>query len=586
MSSRVNKELYEAVCFFGKKSILKEMRYSEFEAILDGVVGDTELANKEVYAAYVKVTPTLHIHSVVTFKIEFDDRGFADNDWNIPLRHLAESASAGPDLGVGPIRLACRGQCSVPWYQRELWEPNQSDVDHFQLLKDAIVRNKLGFISTDMKLQASGASLPLVVNQESSQEDDIPLISDTVDLSTLTETQSNTNGQERNHPESLEKVVSQSDLETIEQQYEKQMVDLEEKYLEEIEYIKRAMRNEAQAAKRSLQDLEQHSNQNQVLLEKLQSRNARLERERLHEKEQLDAQKEQYDQLKDDYLDILRSQQAGNDEKTKENIKLKDLLTEKAAELDLIKEQHIAVKASNSELADKLESYRKQRESIAVSSSTELAELNSQLEQKNNESAELKAKVEALEGDQTRLTELLDERSHDLERNRLTLISLESDLKLEKSVHIEMQEALKVAEFNLQDLQQKYDDLIAAKEALTQEISDREEESLNSKEWYARMDELELVFVAYHPGAGHISLPVRQLEDYLERPLGFAAQKCGVTLSHYESWLSHYDKSECEKCGTTINRIDTPSDFQPGISNRCVKHRSLGDNVTMFRKTS
>ena len=101
MAARNSKELFEAIIFFGNKVVAKEMRYSEFEAVLDGVVGITELANREIYAAYVKITPSLKVHSLVTFQIEFNERGFADEDWNIPLRHLAENAGPGPDLGAG-----------------------------------------------------------------------------------------------------------------------------------------------------------------------------------------------------------------------------------------------------------------------------------------------------------------------------------------------------------------------------------------------------------------------------------------------------------------------------------------------------
>ena len=98
MAYRNSKELIEAVFFFGRKGITKEMRYTEFEAVLDGVVGMTGLTSREVQAAYLKITPSLEVHSVVLFLIEFDDRGFADQDWNIPLRHLADTAGHRQDF--------------------------------------------------------------------------------------------------------------------------------------------------------------------------------------------------------------------------------------------------------------------------------------------------------------------------------------------------------------------------------------------------------------------------------------------------------------------------------------------------------
>ena len=41
---------YEAVIFMGHKKVLKEMLYSEFEAVLDGVVGEPEFQNQTCHA--------------------------------------------------------------------------------------------------------------------------------------------------------------------------------------------------------------------------------------------------------------------------------------------------------------------------------------------------------------------------------------------------------------------------------------------------------------------------------------------------------------------------------------------------------
>ncbi|MDX1693845.1 MAG: chromosome partitioning protein ParA, partial [Ketobacteraceae bacterium] len=134
----------EAILFFDKKGVSKEMTYSEFEAVLDGVVGMNDLAGEEARGAYVMVNGRLKVVAVVLFRIGFDRQGYADRSWNIPLRHLADSAGRGPDMGAGPIRLACKSQCPVKWQKDQLWDPVMSSSNNtFVKIRDAIANNRL-----------------------------------------------------------------------------------------------------------------------------------------------------------------------------------------------------------------------------------------------------------------------------------------------------------------------------------------------------------------------------------------------------------------------------------------------------------
>jgi len=137
---------YSAVLFCEKGKIAREMMYAEFEAILDSFVPLPEYAGLDVQAIYVEISPQLKVHSAVYFLIGFDGAGHADRKWNIPLQQLAEQAEPGPNLGAGPIRLACRSQCPVSWHVQHLWDPdmNKSPND-FVMLRDVVKRNKLGF---------------------------------------------------------------------------------------------------------------------------------------------------------------------------------------------------------------------------------------------------------------------------------------------------------------------------------------------------------------------------------------------------------------------------------------------------------
>ncbi|MEY1661749.1 hypothetical protein [Isoalcanivorax beigongshangi] len=100
------------------------MLHSDFEAILDGMVGVPEYAGQELRCVYAVVNGQLQALALVLFLLEFDDDGMADHQWNLPLRHLAEQARSGPDMGAGPIRLVCRSQCPVSWHRDQLWDPS------------------------------------------------------------------------------------------------------------------------------------------------------------------------------------------------------------------------------------------------------------------------------------------------------------------------------------------------------------------------------------------------------------------------------------------------------------------------------
>ncbi|WP_269619304.1 hypothetical protein [Zhongshania sp. BJYM1] len=151
--------LTEAVVFFSDGNVVKEMFFAEFEAVLDDVVGIPDFANDEIQAAFTQIDDTLRVTGVVFFTISFDGRGRVTGHWNIPLRHLLDHASRGPDLGAGPIRVACRSACPVAWYRRQLWDPDTSTSGTFSKLSAAAERNRLGIISDSHDRVASVASV-------------------------------------------------------------------------------------------------------------------------------------------------------------------------------------------------------------------------------------------------------------------------------------------------------------------------------------------------------------------------------------------------------------------------------------------
>ncbi len=144
---QIKPQTVEAVLFFNDGGICKEMLYPEFEAMLDGIVCMPEFADQQMRVAYVLINTRLQIRAAVFFYLDFNEDGSADSGWNIPLRSLAERTGRGPDLGAGPIRLACRSQCPVSWHQMHLWDPELTPGNnHFVQLRDRVKRNQLGLL--------------------------------------------------------------------------------------------------------------------------------------------------------------------------------------------------------------------------------------------------------------------------------------------------------------------------------------------------------------------------------------------------------------------------------------------------------
>ncbi|SHN09589.1 chromosome partitioning protein ParA [Phytopseudomonas punonensis] len=149
-------QLTEAVMFFAPDgSVSKQMFYAEFETLLDGLVKMPVFADEQVRAVYVVISGRLQIRSAVFFYLDFDEDGAPDAGWNIPLQQMAERAGRGPDLGAGPIRLACRSQCPVSWHQMHLWDPSLVPGNNdLATLRDSVRINALGILMQEEEAPA------------------------------------------------------------------------------------------------------------------------------------------------------------------------------------------------------------------------------------------------------------------------------------------------------------------------------------------------------------------------------------------------------------------------------------------------
>jgi hypothetical protein len=445
MNMQNKPQMVEAVMFFGDHGIRKEMFFSELEAVLDGVVNLPEFADQQMRAVYVLINPRLLIRSLVFFSLDFDDNGKADTGWNIPLRHLAERAGRGPDLGAGPIRLACRSQCPVVWHQMHMWDPDLGP-GHNQLsvLREAVKNNRLNILTEDQFAELK----PTRLHMASEEKWQAPQIDANTELSFR-----KNDADQRNKTAQL---IKQQRL---------RINSLTRQYSDSLGQLRMQAEQEQQQFEARLESLQQSLSQQVALNLSLKADLSKQADVITSDREQMAAQLRAADESGRQASDLLRQQ-------------FKSELSAK--------------------LASAVIDYREQ---IAI-----------------------------------------------------------RDAELTYRAEVEKQ------------LQEEIRQLRSEQEELARQSGDQVLE---------RLAGLGVMFVVYHPGAGHLTIPLKDIGQYQDRPLAYAAAKCFVSENQYCQWLEHYQQPSCSallsngsRCGIPIDRIDTPSRFIAGNSNCCSRHKS------------
>jgi hypothetical protein len=229
-------------------AINQEMHFSDFESLVEGSGLLEQYAASVVHAAFAVVGNALAVQGLVFFTFRVDEDGRVDPAFNLPLHYLIEMAGPGPDLGTGPIRLACRGKCPVPWHSVNLWEPVvDGEASAVQLAQKQIWRNRLA-------LKPKGRMEKVV---EETVLEDLAIDDAPIDQRKLEERLTETFGEEgkvnlesliRQHKEQLSKVSDRyrGDLERQQQVYLDQIRNCRD----EIQKLKSALRNEQQRSRR------------------------------------------------------------------------------------------------------------------------------------------------------------------------------------------------------------------------------------------------------------------------------------------------------------------------------------------------
>jgi hypothetical protein len=93
-------------------------------------------------------------------------------------------------------------------------------------------------------------------------------------------------------------------------------------------------------------------------------------------------------------------------------------------------------------------------------------------------------------------------------------------------------------------------------------------------------------FVAFQPGAGHLTIAMEELSRYIDDTENYVAEKCGVGVEQYRRWLAHYSSPVCQgsggnggPCAKPLARLLKPAEFVSGIHDRCDIHKQIPRSV-------
>lgn len=391
--------LQEAVFILHQHDVVASYWLADFEQRVRRQSSLASIASDKLLAAYVQIGNHRCAEAIVLFEIplqrDSSEVGVPVSDWYMPLRRLADSAGRGPNMGAGRIKLACQTQCSISWHADSLWEPVTSD---FMAIRKALRDNRLAAGAT------TGQSAEKTVDPVSAVE----RVSGTSASSLL--------AQKHTDPE--------------------------------VEELKRTLRNEVEAYRNQLAQL-QHE------IERQRGMNEKLNRQ------------------------TQASMAHGHHD-----------------DVEQLRQLHCQ----------------------------QVADLEQQIEQ-------LKSELE------------------------LALHNSTTDTGVDAG-------SAPAAESGADN-----DQMLR----LQQQVENLEEQSIDR--FVSRIGGLDAVLVAFHPGAGHLTITPDNMKLYADNPIAYAAQKCFVGEEEYRNWLDHYDDPRCQQCQAEIPRVEQPRDFEYRLSAFCKLHK-------------
>ena len=632
--------LNEAVVFFNGNKVAKTMLYSEFESVLDGMTGIQDYAGENVKAAYVTIDNGLCVRSCAFFKLSFSIDGLADRHWNVPLRHLADVAGPGPDMGAGRINLACKSQCPVAWHTEQLWDPDMSSTsNHLSVLKKVIKTNPMQFaIYEDSAEDESSA------NSHGAQANDSAYSPKRDELqspkfdNTKPTVSRNTESNHSSAPSipsvpRINNIISEeradSQVSSVTSDERIRLARTIKKQRLHINILKTGKEEEITKLKFQLQtkDLENKNElttaqaridvllaQRDALKEQIKSQSSRIESHELVANDRLriadDDKKYQLDSLKSQLEKQFNLKQEEQKDRFNEQLQIKDI------ELTRVNE-------TSKQMESALAKLRNQKHDssaidlISANKDEEIASLKFQLKTRDLESEkvlrDLRGQFEVLTAQDESLKEQIKSLKSRIETQNLAAIDRlkianedkDNQLDLQKfqlEEQFKLKEDEQIAQLNEQ-LQLKEMDLMyrnEISEQMEKELTQLRNQKVNMLDSsddsiLKKMQDLGLNFIAFHPGAGHISIPLGDMSEYMNNAMEYIAAKCYVTEIQYKLWLSHYENPTCmyhsvsgDQCTKRIAMTSLPSKFIEGESDRCQDHKLSGQNtnVSIFAQRS
>lgn len=168
------------------------------------------------------------------------------------------------------------------------------------------------------------------------------------------------------------------------------------------------------------------------------------------------------------------------------------------------------------------------------------------------------------------------------------LAELESRFRQEMASKLESDTIALKEQLDMREVELYYRDEQVKRQAEEIEAHREEKQQLldsNGDKMLQRLIDRGITFVAYQPGSDHLTIPLRDVSDYIESPADYVANKLSIDTVLYQQWLKHYETPICthssgdsEMCGKVIPKVEKPARFIIGESDRCVKH-SRASNV-------
>jgi len=240
-----------------------------------------------------------------------------------------------------------------------------------------------------------------------------------------------------------------------------------------------------------------------------------------------------------------------------------DVATDRARLAQLIREQRLRIKTLQSVHRDALSELQRENRHELQALRNEMAELQQRYERQKLSNEQLMIRLAERNEQYLEMQEQINAEA--------TSNSREGAASDAEAVLLKEQLERRQRELELRD-----EKIVA----LEQENYDLRHQTPPENSVMEHLQHQSVFLVAYHPGIGHVTLPYSDIESYFRNPVAYAAGRCGMNEPAYREWLEHHEHPVCQhesdsgaKCEEPVMRVSQPSEFRPGVDDRCEHHQ-------------